>query len=595
VQVATNGADPTSDASYDTVFHQAAGTGGDQTIGGLDATARYVRIYSRARGTQWGNSLYEVELKGDPNPTCVPAAAVCGNGVLEPGESCDDGNMIGTDGCTNACQMPACGDALCSASETCSTCGADCGACPARSIANNLEAEDNDGMLGLINEPTLDVGGGQNAGYIETGDYVQWQVNVPTAGPYKLTSRSATWLATSLQVHVDGTLLSTIDLGSTWNGTGNQFQTWNSFGSNNFNLSAGVHTLRVIFMAGGQNLNWVKLALVAPAVCGNGVIEGTEMCDDGNTVNADNCTNACKLPLCGDLLCSSSETCSSCAQDCGACPGRDISANLEAESNDGMLGVQYEATSDTGAGQNAGFIDNGDYIEWKVNVPTAGSYTLTSRSATWVASSLQVRLNGGATLATLSLPKTWPGGANQFQTWASFTTTAFNLPAGTHTLRVTFTAGNQNLNWVKLAPATTNLLTNGAFPTDLLGWTSFFNTQGNAVWEGGSAKITPISSGTDWWAQFFQSRTVTAGNYKLTANAQAVSGTKVIALFCEQDGGAFTNYGQANCNLTTSWNTGVGCSVTCNGIPANTPIKFGVKGGLTNKAFRLDNVVLTKL
>ena len=35
-------------------------------------------------------------------------------------------------------------------------------------------------------------------------------------------------------------------------------------------------------------------------VCGDGVLGGIEQCDDGNTVDADACTNACRLPRCGD-------------------------------------------------------------------------------------------------------------------------------------------------------------------------------------------------------------------------------------------------------------------------------------------------------
>ena len=86
-----------------------------------------------------------------------------------------------------------------------------------------------------------------------------------------------------------------------------------------------------------------------------------------------------------------------------------------------------------------------------------------------------------------------------------------------------------------------------------------------------------------------------AGNYLLTVNAQSLSGAKSIGLFCEQDGGAFTSYGQATCELGTSWNAGAGCQVTCSNLPAGVPIKFGVKGALTLTAFRLDNFVLTKL
>ena len=35
---------------------------------------------------------------------------LCGNGILDPGEGCDDGNHVGTDACTNACQAAICGD-----------------------------------------------------------------------------------------------------------------------------------------------------------------------------------------------------------------------------------------------------------------------------------------------------------------------------------------------------------------------------------------------------------------------------------------------------------------------------------------------------
>ena len=40
---------------------------------------------------------------GDPDP-------ICGNGVVESPETCDDANMIETDECTSVCEMAACGD-----------------------------------------------------------------------------------------------------------------------------------------------------------------------------------------------------------------------------------------------------------------------------------------------------------------------------------------------------------------------------------------------------------------------------------------------------------------------------------------------------
>ena len=40
----------------------------------------------------------------------------------------------------------------------------------------------------------------------------------------------------------------------------------------------------------------------AEALCGNNTIERGEGCDDGNTDNADACTNACEIARCGDAV-----------------------------------------------------------------------------------------------------------------------------------------------------------------------------------------------------------------------------------------------------------------------------------------------------
>src|SRR5262249_27551836 len=38
--------------------------------------------------------------------------------------------------------------------------------------------------------------------------------------------------------------------------------------------------------------------LAAPAQCGNGLVEGDEQCDDGNTNDLDDCRNDCTLGIC---------------------------------------------------------------------------------------------------------------------------------------------------------------------------------------------------------------------------------------------------------------------------------------------------------
>ncbi len=41
---------------------------------------------------------------------CTLETAVCGNGIVEPGEDCDDGNLDNTDNCLNDCTLYSCGD-----------------------------------------------------------------------------------------------------------------------------------------------------------------------------------------------------------------------------------------------------------------------------------------------------------------------------------------------------------------------------------------------------------------------------------------------------------------------------------------------------
>jgi len=63
---------------------------------------------------------------------------------------------------------------------------------------------------------------------------------------------------------------------------------------------------------------------MAEEECGNGAVEGSEECDDGNTDNFDACRNDCTLPYCGDGIADAGEQCDdgntnnldSCRNDC---------------------------------------------------------------------------------------------------------------------------------------------------------------------------------------------------------------------------------------------------------------------------------------
>ena len=55
----------------------------------------------------------------DPGCGLEPACGLCGNGELDPGEACDDGNTVDGDDCTSRCRDPLCGNGELDGDEAC--------------------------------------------------------------------------------------------------------------------------------------------------------------------------------------------------------------------------------------------------------------------------------------------------------------------------------------------------------------------------------------------------------------------------------------------------------------------------------------------
>jgi len=77
----------------------------------------------------------EVDLDGAPRvngprvDVGADEATICGNGVVEPGEGCDDGNLTSGDGCDSNCTPTGCGNGIVTAGEQCdddNVTGGDC-------------------------------------------------------------------------------------------------------------------------------------------------------------------------------------------------------------------------------------------------------------------------------------------------------------------------------------------------------------------------------------------------------------------------------------------------------------------------------------
>jgi len=123
-----------------------------------------------------------------------------------------------------------------------------------------------------------------------------------------------------------------------------------------------------------------------------------------------------------------------------AIPGR-----MEAEDYFRQEGIQLETTSDPGGGQNIGFLDAGDLLDYYTDVNRAGTFAVEYRHASEMPSILKLQLldtDGNATdLHTINIPAT--GG---WQTWESASIEA-TLPGGAQTLRLLVVQGPVNINF----------------------------------------------------------------------------------------------------------------------------------------------------
>ena len=125
-----------------------------------------------------------------------------------------------------------------------------------------------------------------------------------------------------------------------------------------------------------------------------------------------------------------------------------LPAKIEAEDYVFQLGIQLENTTDTGGGQNIGFLDVNDFADYRVYVPESGRYQVSFRTA--AESQIgEVRLdflnefNGSIANNTTSFSST--GG---WQNWAT-TIDEIDIPEGYYTMRMTITKPLFNMNWME--------------------------------------------------------------------------------------------------------------------------------------------------
>lgn len=263
------------------------------------------------------------------------------------------------------------------------------------SIPGTVQAENYASMSGVTQESTTD---GGNGAVITVGssDWTKYQVTVPAAGWYEVSFRINT-VATGGSLKLTngaGQVICTMQLPNT---SGNYLTV-----STTLNLGAGSQTLT---LQSTSSTPW--------------------------TINWMNFQNSTSTALIGGMH---------------AIPG-----TIQSESYEDATGnIGTETTSDAGGGLDVTDFNQGQYMDYYVNVAQSGTYNVSLRVATSFNNASFVLQNGaGNTVSTVSVPNT--GGA---QTWQTVTAKA-TLSAGLQTIRVKSMAGNTfNINWMQFAYST---------------------------------------------------------------------------------------------------------------------------------------------
>jgi cysteine-rich repeat protein len=177
--------------------------------------------------------------------TCSVEVAACGNGRLESGELCDDGNLLAGDGCNTTCRTEVCGNGVRDAAELCDdgnlAAGDGCNAICRTEICGNRVIDARE----TCDDGNLAAGDGCSA---------TCSVEVAACGNGRLESG---------ELCDDG------------------------------NVLAG----------DGCRANCTVEA------CGDGLRDPDEACDDGNAIGGDGCRATCTVEACGDGVLDGGEGC----------------------------------------------------------------------------------------------------------------------------------------------------------------------------------------------------------------------------------------------------------------------------------------------
>lgn len=257
--------------------------------------------------------------------------------------------------------------------------------------------------------------GGFNIGWFEPGEWLEYTVNVTSAGTYDITASVASG-AGGGTLHYEFYGATTAVSNQVSFGDTGGWQNWITSPATSVALNAGQHVVRVAQIAGGFNINSFAMTQVGGSTSQTPYF-GSPFSMPG-TVQTENYDNG------GEGVAYHDTT------------GGNTGGAYRSED------VDMEAASH--GGYNVGWTAPGEWLEYSIDVTSAGTYDVSALMASGGAGGSVSFEFSGATNVTSGAVSI--GGTGGWQNWVVSNTTSVNLNAGQHVARLRIDSGEVNIS-----------------------------------------------------------------------------------------------------------------------------------------------------